>query len=100
VRGLYVRPTRWGDVWILGEVVNDSGVDVEQVLMSGALLDDRARVVATASSPVALVFLPKDGRAPFALRFENAPEAFTSYQVNVMRARWSIIAQGQRLQKR
>ncbi len=86
VNGLYVRPTRWGDVWILGEVINDSGMDVEQVEVSAALLDEQARVVAAASIPVALVFIPEGARAPFALRFENAPETFASYQVNVTRA--------------
>ncbi len=86
IQGLYVRSTRWGDVWILGEVVNDSGMDVEQVLVSAALLDEKARVVATASSPIALVFLPKGERAPFAVRMQNAPETFASYQVTVVRA--------------
>ncbi len=86
IQGLYVRTTRWGDVWILGEVVNDSGMDVEQVLVGGALLDERERVLATTSAPTALTFLPKGEKAPFALRFEAAPETFASYQVNIVRA--------------
>ncbi len=86
VRGLYVYPTRMGDVWILGEVVNDSGTHVEQVMVGGALLDDQDRVVATASTPVILTFLPQGERAPFALRFQDAPEHFASYQVDVVQA--------------
>ncbi len=86
VRGLYIYPTRMGDVWILGEVINDSGTHVEQVIVGGALLDDQARVVSTASTPVILTFLPKGERAPFALRFRDAPEHFASYQVDVMQA--------------
>ena len=86
LHGLYVRPTRLGDVWILGEVINDSGMHVEQVLVEGALLDEQGRVVATASTPVLLTFLPEGERAPFALRFRDAPETFTSYQVDVIQA--------------
>lgn len=86
IRGLYVRPTRWGDVWVLGEVVNDSGMDVEQVQVNAALLDERERIVASASWPVALTFIPRGERAPFAVRLQDAPEDFASYQVTVARA--------------
>ncbi len=86
VQGLYIYPSRRGDVWILGEVLNDSGMDLEQVQVGGALLDERGRVLAVAEAPVALEFLPKGVRAPFALHFRDAPETFASYQVDITRA--------------
>ncbi|NPA91730.1 MAG: LysM peptidoglycan-binding domain-containing protein [Chloroflexi bacterium] len=86
IQGLYVRPTRLGDVWILGEVVNTSGMDVEQVQVEGSLLDEHERVLAVAHARAILDFLPAGERAPFALRFRDAPSSFTSYQVTVHQA--------------
>ncbi len=86
VRGLYLRPTRLGDVWILGEVINDSGMDVEQVQVEGTLLDDRERVLAVGTASTLLDFIPSGERAPFALRLQDVPEGMTSYQVRIVRA--------------
>jgi len=86
VQGLYIRPTPLGDVWILGEVVNSSGMDVEQVTLEGVLLDDQGRVLTTAETRTTEDFIPTGRRSPFALRFQNVPEGVASYQVNVKRA--------------
>ncbi len=86
LQGIYVAPTLSGDVWILGEVVNTSGTDVEQVLLNAALIDDQGRVLASTTGPTALEFLPSGERSPFALRFTDAPETFAAYRVDVIRA--------------
>ena len=86
IQGLYIYRSTLGDVWLLGEVINDSGMDVEQVVVNGVLLDDKGRVLTTTDSPSALDFVPSEERAPFALRFREAPTEFSSYQVEVARA--------------
>ncbi len=86
VQGVYIARTPMDEVWILGEVINESGSDVEQAVVNAVLLDEDGRILASAEAPAALEFIPKGERSPFALRFREAPTTFAAYQVNVVRA--------------
>ncbi len=86
VQGVYVVRAPNDEVWILGEVVNTSDSDIEQATVNAVLLDENGRILASTEGPAALEFIPKGERAPFAVRFANAPSTFAAYQVNVIRA--------------
>ncbi len=77
--GFYETPT--GGLWCLGEVWNRSGADAELVQVAVALYDAGRRVLMERSAFTGLDIVPRDGRAPFGLLFEQKPADFVAYQV-------------------
>lgn len=86
VENLTLARTPTGGLWCLGEVRNTAGVDLEQVQLSINLLDDQAKIVASASGFVEVDIIAPEQRAPFAIFFPQAPQRFASYQVTPLSA--------------
>ena len=86
IQNVYLGDTTIGNLWILGEVQNDSGTPVEQVSVRVNLVDAAAKVVAEQEELVALDLITVGERAPFALLFAAPHPAFTSYQVVIAHA--------------
>jgi LysM repeat protein len=86
VQNLYLSETAVGGLWVLGEVLNDSGTPLEQIRVNVALLDGADAVLAEESGMVALDLVDINERAPFAILFEAAPEQFDSYRVTPLSA--------------
>ena len=76
--GFYNPPT--GGLWCLGEVWNRSGADAELVQVAVSLYNAKRRVLLERSTFTALDIVPRDGRAPFAVLFEEKPADFAAYQ--------------------
>lgn len=76
--GFYETPT--GGLWCLGEIWNRSGVDAELVQIAVVLYDASRRVLMERSAFTALDIVPRDGRAPFGVLFEQKPADFAAYQ--------------------
>lgn len=71
--------TTLGGLWCFGEILNNTGADLEQAGVTMSLLDDAGIEVARAQGFVQIELLRPGGRAPFALRFPNPPQSFASY---------------------
>ncbi|MBV7329339.1 LysM domain-containing protein [Chloroflexi bacterium TSY] len=80
VENVYFSETTIGGLWVLGEVLNDSGVPLEQVRVGVTLLDESESELAQASGLVALDFVDVNERAPFAILFGAAPGRFDQYR--------------------
>lgn len=80
IENLHFGRTPMGGVWCLGEVHNTTGTSLDQVQVLVDLHDEEHRVLATAQGFVQLDLVAPDGRAPFALLFEEAPASFSSYE--------------------
>lgn len=86
VENVYFHPSPLGELTVLGEVVNASASDLEQVVVQIALYDDADRLLASQSTTVALDVLAPGQRSPFAVLFTQAPERYASYQATVLSA--------------
>lgn len=86
VQNIYINNTTVGNVWVLGEVLNDSAVALEQVQVAVALLDEQNQEIGRQEAFVALDLIDPGQRAPFALLFEAPAPRFASYQVFVVHA--------------
>jgi LysM repeat protein len=75
-----------GGLWCLGEVLNTSDVDIEQVQVAVNLLDDKAQIIASASNFVEMDLLAPGQRSPFAILFSQPPSQFASYQTTPLSA--------------
>lgn len=86
VANLHFSETAIGGLWVLGEVVNSSGVPLEQVRVGVTLLDDAGVQVGQAQGLVALDLVDSNERAPFALLFGEAPGKFDQYRAYAVSA--------------
>lgn len=86
VTNVNLSETKLGELWVLGEAVNESDTPLEQVRVGVTLLDENGDVVEEAGSPVALDVLKVDERAPFALLFATAPGDFARYMARPLSA--------------
>lgn len=80
IENIYFSETTIGGLWVLGEVLNDSGVPLEQVRVGVTLLDESESELAQAGGLVALDFVDVNERAPFAILFSAAPGRFEQYR--------------------
>jgi LysM repeat protein len=71
-----------GGLWCFGEILNSTGVDLEQAAVRVGLLDQDGKTLAEVETPAILDLIPPGGRAPFAVRFPEPPATFASYTVN------------------
>ncbi len=86
-----VRNTYWnrrsnGDSWLLGEVVNESGQMVEQVVVGIDLLADDGHSLASRRASVLLEMAAPGEGAPFAVHFPAVPADSASYRACVLSA--------------
>ncbi len=86
IENIYLNNTTIGNLWVLGEVYNNSTVALEQVAVAVVLLDEQQKEMGRQVSFVALDLVDPEQRAPFALLFEPPVPSFASYQVVVVRA--------------
>lgn len=80
IENLHFTENSIGGVWVLGEVHNTAGVALEQVRVGVTLVDNAGTELAESQALVALDLVDMDERAPFAILFGSAPEAFEQYQ--------------------
>jgi LysM repeat protein len=80
VQNIYFRETNIGGLWVLGEVLNQSESDVEQVRVAIVLLDEEDEEIGRATGLVALDLVEVNQRAPFAILFGEVPSRFKRYQ--------------------
>jgi len=71
--------TPLGGLWCFGEIYNTTGTYLEQAGITIFLLDSAGDTVAEAQDYVQVELLQPGERAPFAIRFPVAPQAFASY---------------------
>lgn len=86
IENIYLNNTTIGNLWVLGEVYNNSTVALEQVEVAVVLLDEQQKELGRQVSFVALALVDPEQRAPFAILFEPPVPSFASYQVVVVRA--------------
>ncbi|MEZ4869645.1 MAG: LysM peptidoglycan-binding domain-containing protein [Caldilineaceae bacterium] len=86
VQNVYLNETATGNVWLLGEVKNDTDTALEQVQVAAVLLDAQGRETARAETLVALDLVEPGDLAPFALLFDNQPTQYDRYQITVKHA--------------
>jgi LysM repeat protein len=80
VQNVYFNQTNIGGLWVLGEVLNDSGSALEQVRVAVVLLDEEDVEIGRATSLVSLDLVDVGQKAPFAILFGEVPERFARYQ--------------------
>ena len=78
--------TTLGGLWGLGEIRNTSGLDLEQVAVVAALLDDKGNILTQEKVPVQVDLIGPGERAPFAVRFRAPPRTFASYLITPVSA--------------
>lgn len=86
IENIYLNNTTIGNLWVLGEVYNNSTVALEQVEVAVVLLDEQQKELGRQVSFVALDLVDPEQRAPFAILFEPPVPHFASYQVVVAHA--------------
>lgn len=77
--GFYETPV--GNLWCLGEVINNTGASIEQVQVAVSLYDAEGEMVATGSTFTEFDIIPNEGKMPFALLFTEPPSSFSYHQV-------------------
>lgn len=86
VEHVYFHPSPLGQLAALGEVHNISGSDLERVLVQITLFDELDRPLGSSSAFTALDVVAPGQRAPFAIRFEEAPAQFATFQAEILSA--------------
>ncbi|MCB9155595.1 MAG: LysM peptidoglycan-binding domain-containing protein [Caldilineaceae bacterium] len=81
IENVYFSETTIGGLWVLGEVLNDSGTPLEQVRVGITLQEDDNSETVEADGLVALDLVDVGERAPFTILFGAAPEHFERYQL-------------------
>jgi LysM repeat protein len=81
IENLHFSETSIGGLWVMGEVLNDSGTPLEQVRVGIDLEDGGGQLVGQTQGLVALDLVDAGERSPFALLFGNVPGDFERYQV-------------------
>lgn len=80
LQNLNFAETKVGGLSVLGEIVNDSNVPIEQVRVGVTLLDESGSELTQSSGLVALDLVDVDERAPFAIVFGELPGPFDRYR--------------------
>ena len=80
VGNLTFSNTPLGGLWAFGEVINNTGSELEQAGVTISLLDDKGQVVAQEQAYVGVDLLESGDKAPFAVRFAAPPQSFSTYQ--------------------
>ena len=80
LENLNFTETSIGGLWVLGEVVNNNNVPVEQVRVGVTLLDEGGTEMVQGTGLVALDFVDVNERAPFAIVFGELPGPFDRYR--------------------
>lgn len=80
--GVYETPV--GSLWCLGEVINHTGTDLEQVQVAVFLYDAEGKIAATSSTFTEFNIIPDGSKMPFALLFTDPPSGFSHYQVTAL----------------
>lgn len=86
VENLHFSDTPIGGLWVLGEVLNTSGVPLEQVRVGVTLLDENGDPMLESATLAALDLVDVDERAPFAVLFGTMPGKFDQYRAYVLSA--------------
>ncbi len=86
IQNVYLGDTQIGNLWILGEVQNDTDISLEQVNIGANLLDSEGKTVAVREALVAVDLIPPGEHAPFALLFDAPHPEFDQYQLYVNHA--------------
>ena len=86
IDNVHFAETQVGGLWVLGEVVNNSGTALEQVRVGVELVDVNDQPVADIGSLLSQDLIDIGERAAFAVLFDSAPETFDHYQVFPMSA--------------
>jgi LysM repeat protein len=81
VQNLHFSETALGGRWVLGEVLNSTGIPIEQVRVGVSLLDEDGEEVAQAQELVALDLVDVNETAPFAVLFNETIGSFDRYRV-------------------
>jgi len=81
VKNTSLNRTPLGEIWVLGEIYNTSGIDLEQASVVVRLLDEKSTPVAEATASVQLELIASGETAPFGTRFDAPPALFSSYEV-------------------
>lgn len=80
LENLNFAETSIGGLWVLGEILNNNLVPVEQVRVGVTLLDESGKDIAQGTGLVALDFIDVNDRAPFAIVFGELPGKFDRYR--------------------
>jgi LysM repeat protein len=86
VENLHFSENAIGGLWVLGEVVNISGMALEQVRVGVTLVGEDGDEIGQAQGLVALDLISQDERAPFAILFGEAPGKFEQYRAFALSA--------------
>jgi LysM repeat protein len=86
IQNIYLGNTQIGNLWILGEVQNDTDTPLEQVRIGAHLLNLAGETVASRAELVAIDLVVVGDRAPFALLFEAPHPQFDRYQIFIEHA--------------
>ncbi|MEA3337626.1 MAG: LysM peptidoglycan-binding domain-containing protein [Chloroflexota bacterium] len=86
VKNVYFHPNPVGGLSALGEVINTSTVELEQVLVQMRLFDNQDRPLIAGDSYTMLDVVAPGQRAPFVIRFSDVPASFATFQTEVLSA--------------
>ncbi|MCB0183176.1 MAG: LysM peptidoglycan-binding domain-containing protein [Caldilineaceae bacterium] len=86
IQNVFLGDTQIGNLWILGEVQNNSDTPLEQVRIGAYLLDSTGASVGQTDALVALDLIEMGEQAPFALMFDAPHPKFEQYQIFVSHA--------------
>lgn len=86
IENVYLGDTQIGNLWIMGEVRNDTATALEQVRIGASLQNSEGETVATQEELIELDLINVDERAPFALLFEAPHPQFDRYQLYIAHA--------------
>ena len=86
IQNVFIGDTQIGNLWILGEVQNNSDTPLEQVRIGAHLLDSTGETVGSTEALVALDLVQVNDHAPFALMFDAPHPKFDRYQLFVSHA--------------
>ncbi|MCB0188189.1 MAG: LysM peptidoglycan-binding domain-containing protein, partial [Caldilineaceae bacterium] len=86
LQNVFLGDTQIGNLWILGEVQNNTDTPLEQVRVAAYLIDGSGATVAQTEALIALDLVDVNERAPFALMFDAPHPQFERYQLFVSHA--------------
>ncbi|MEZ4673621.1 MAG: LysM peptidoglycan-binding domain-containing protein [Caldilineaceae bacterium] len=86
VEHIYLGDTQIGNLWVLGEVQNNTDIPLEQVRVGASLLNATGETVADHNELVALDLVAAGEFAPFAILFDAPHPQFDRYQVFIEHA--------------
>jgi hypothetical protein len=81
--------TAWGSLYIVGEVRNNTNVNLSDIKISADLFNSRGQFLDSQSGYVYLENLPAGRKACFEIIFLNAPSGWARYEFNAPAYSWS-----------